>query len=152
MVAWAVYTVAARRICRDHSPATVTSWSLIAGAVVMLPWATGPLLKQDYGALRADAWVGLFWLAAITSVAMMLLWNWLLTHLDSVEVAICSNAQPPVAALLSALALVLGLEVGAVDLGPVFWVGMALVLAGMGLVQRSGESRPAARVAGPDAH
>jgi drug/metabolite transporter (DMT)-like permease len=66
---------------------------------------------------------------------MLLVWNVLLRYLGPVEVAICTNAQPPTTALLSALMAAAGLLSSEQDLGPLFWLGMATILAGVILVQ-----------------
>ena len=135
VVAWVVYTVAAGRTCQDHDPRVVTAWSLILGAVAMAPIAGPSLLAMDYGAVPRDAWLGLAYMVAMTSVAMMLAWNLLLRHLGPLEVAICTNAQPPATAGLSALLSALGVLSGHQDLSALFWMGTGLVIAGVVLVQ-----------------
>jgi drug/metabolite transporter (DMT)-like permease len=85
LLAWVVYTVLAGRTCQDHDPRVVTAWSLILGAVVMTPIGGYSLLTMDYGAIPVAAWAGLAWLIVLTSVAMMLAWNLLLSYLGPVE-------------------------------------------------------------------
>lgn len=135
---WVVYTVAARPLVRAHDARTVTAWSLLLGTAAFLPFAGLPLATTDFSAIPAQAWVGLAWLAAITSTLMMLLWNRMLRHLEPVEVAICANAQPVATALLVWLLSVAGIERPAEtqDLGLFYWFGTALVLLGVSLVQR----------------
>ena len=135
VVAWVVYTVAAGRTCQDHDPRVVTAWSLILGAVAMSPIAGPALLTMDYGAVPGNAWLGLAYMVAMTSVVMMLTWNVLLRHLGPVEVSICTNAQPPATAGLSALLAGLGVLSGHQDLSALFWMGTALVIMGVVLVQ-----------------
>ena len=50
-------------------------------------------------------------------------------------VAICTNAQPPTTAALSALMAGVGLLSSDQDLGFIFWLGMALIVTGVVLVQ-----------------
>jgi drug/metabolite transporter (DMT)-like permease len=90
---------------------------------------------MDYGAVPRNAWLGLAYMVAMTSVVMMLTWNVLLRHLGPVEVSICTNAQPPATAALSALLAGLGVLSGHQDLSAPFWMGTALVIAGVVLVQ-----------------
>jgi drug/metabolite transporter (DMT)-like permease len=71
----------------------------------------------------------------LTSVTMILVWNVLLRYLGPVEVAICTNAQPPTTAALSALMAGAGLLSTDQDLGPLFWLGMITILTGVVLVQ-----------------
>jgi drug/metabolite transporter (DMT)-like permease len=71
----------------------------------------------------------------MTSVVMLLAWNLLLRHLGPVEVAICTNAQPPATAGLSALLAGVGVLSSHQDLTSLFWLGTALVIMGVVLVQ-----------------
>lgn len=146
LVIWVVYAVAARPLLRKHDARTVTAWSIILGTIVLLPPAAGPLARTDFAAVPAQAWIGLAWLAAITSAVMMLLWNRMLRHLEPVEVAICANAQPAATALLAWALAALGVEAPAeaLDLGPLYWLGTALVVAGVTLVQWRPKASPVA--------
>lgn len=138
VASWVAYTLLAGRDCRAHDPRTVTAWSLAAGALLMLPLAGPSLAAVDFARIPVRGWLALAWLGLVTSVAMMLMWNVLLRHLRPEEVAICANAQPLATALLAALLAQLGWLEGDQDLGPVFGLGMALVIAGVWLVQRPG--------------
>jgi len=135
VLSWAIYTIAARESCRTHDPRAVTAWSLILGALMTLPIAGRNLIALPMAAIPVQAWFSLAWLAVITSVVMMLLWNAMLHDLSAVEVAICTNAQPPATALLTALLAGLGWLSRQQDLGLFFFSGMALVIIGVVLVQ-----------------
>ena len=140
MFAWVLYTVLAGRTCQNHDPRVVTAWSLILGAVAMTPLGGYSLLTMNYGIIPLAAWAGLAYLIVLTSVTMLLIWNVLLRYLRPVEVAICTNAQPPTTALLSALMAAAGLLSSEQDLGPLFWLGMVTILAGVVLVQFNNDS------------
>lgn len=148
---WVAYTVAVRPLVRRYDARAVTAWTLISGTLAFAPLGVPTLLAEDLASFSAATWLGLAWLALMTSVAMMLLWNHLLQHLEPVAVAICANAQPPATALLAGLLSALGLLAGDPDLGPIFWCGMGLVLAGVAWVQiaavRGARLRPAAEPA-----
>jgi drug/metabolite transporter (DMT)-like permease len=131
LVIWVFYTVSVRPLVRAHDASTVTAASMILGALSFVPFSVVPALRSDFSLVAPIAWLGAAWLAVITSAVMMLLWNRMLRHLDPVEVAICANAQPVATALLVWL---LGRPQ---DLGPVYWLGTALVLLGVTLVQRA---------------
>jgi drug/metabolite transporter (DMT)-like permease len=135
VLSWAFYTIAARESCRTHDPRAVTAWSLIIGALMTLPLAGRNLIALPVAAIPVQAWFSLAWLAVITSVVMMLLWNAMLHDLGAVEVAICTNAQPPATALLTAVLAGLGWLDRQQDLGLLFFSGMALVIVGVVLVQ-----------------
>jgi drug/metabolite transporter (DMT)-like permease len=135
---WAVYTVAVRELCRRHDPRVVAGWNLILGSLAMMPFGAAALKELDFHRVATSAWVGLLWMAAITSVVMNLLWSQLLRHLQPVQVTVCMNAQPPATALLQfalqAQPLLFGITLNADPLGARFFVGMALVLCGVILV------------------
>ena len=135
MLAWVLYTVLAGRTCQNHDPRVVTAWSLILGAVAMTPIGGYSLLTMDYGGIPLAAWAGLAYMIVLTSVTMLLVWNVLLRYLGPVEVAICTNAQPPTTAALSALMAAVGLLSSDQDLGLLFWLGMITILTGVVLVQ-----------------
>ena len=135
MLAWVSYTVLAGPTCQNHDPRVVTAWSLILGAIVMTPIGGYSLLTMDYGVIPAAAWAGLVYMIVLTSVTMILVWNVLLRHLGPVEVAICTNAQPPTTAILSAMMAAVGLLSSEQDLGLLFWLGMIFILTGVVLVQ-----------------
>jgi drug/metabolite transporter (DMT)-like permease len=138
VASWVVYTVVARPLCRRHDPRTVTAWSLIIGAALMLPVAGADLAALSPTAIPPDVWLSLAWLILITSVVMMQLWNLLLRNLTPVEVAICTNAQPPMTVLLSVVMTAVGFMDRQPDLGFLFFIGMLLVLVGVSLVQLRG--------------
>lgn len=140
MFAWVLYTVLASRTCQNHDPRVVTAWSLILGAVAMTPIGGYSLLTMDYGTVPLAAWAGLAYLIVLTSVTMLLVWNVLLRYLGPVEVAICTNAQPPTTALLSALMAAVGLLSSDQDLGLFFWLGMLSILTGVVIVQVNNHS------------
>lgn len=136
LVVWVVYTTVAGTLTRRHDPRVVTAWALVIGALLLTPFALPSLLALDVGAISARGWVGLLWLAGVTSTLMMLLWNAMLGKLEPVQVAICANAQPAATAALAAGLAAAGYLRGDQDLGPLFWAGTVLVLAGVWLVQR----------------
>jgi drug/metabolite transporter (DMT)-like permease len=113
----------------------VTAWSLVIGALMLLPIAGRDLLTLPVATIPAAAWFSLVWLAVVTSVIMMLLWNVLLHDLTSVEVAVCTNAQPPATALLTALLAGMGWLDRQQNLGLLFFSGMLLVIFGVMIVQ-----------------
>lgn len=135
LVVWVVYTVWVRRLTRQADPRTVTVWTLALGTALFLPFVWEPLAATDFAALSPRAWAGIAWMGAITSTLMMLLWNSMLRSLDPVQVSICANAQPAATAALCALLAATGLPLPAQDLGPAYWAGTALVVAGVVTVQ-----------------
>ncbi len=135
VLSWVIYTVVVQPICRRHDPRTVTAWSLIIGAALMLPVAGKDLVALPLATVPLTVWLSLAWLTVVTSVVMMQLWNLLLRNLKPVEVAVCTNAQPPTTVLLSLLMASVGFLDRQPDLGLLFFAGMLMVLGGVLLVQ-----------------
>jgi drug/metabolite transporter (DMT)-like permease len=135
LVIWVVYTVWVRRLTRTCDPRTVTVWTLAAGTLFLVPFAGRSLVATDFAAVSPAAWGGVLWLAAVTSTAMMLLWNGMLKRLEPVQVAVCANAQPAATAGLAAALTAAGFLQGEQHLGPAYWAGTALVVAGVVIVQ-----------------
>lgn len=141
LLIWVVYTVWVKRLTRTADPRTVTVWTLVLGTAMLVPFAGSSLLATDFDAIPSQAWGGLLWLAAITSTAMMLLWNGMLRRLEPVQVAVCANAQPAATAALAASLSAAGWLQGEQHLGLAYWGGTALVVAGVVLVQFRGAPR-----------
>jgi drug/metabolite transporter (DMT)-like permease len=101
----------------------------------MLPVAWQDLAALPVATIHKNVWLSLAWLIVVTSVVMMQLWNLLLRNLTPVAVAVCTNAQPPMTVLLSAVMAAIGFVDQPPDLGGLFFTGMLLVLVGVLLVQ-----------------
>lgn len=137
VLCWVLYTVMASDLCRKKNAVSVTAWSLILGAGVMLPVAAGTLIRFDFSAVSPAGWFGLSYMIVITSTIMMILWNVLLRHLTPVQVAITTNAQPPATTLLAAATAAIGLLPGDQDLGLLFILGMLLSISGVVMIQKA---------------
>jgi len=142
LVVWVVYTVAAAPMFRAHDARTVTTWILVLGAVALVPFAAAELVDVDFAAISPAAWWGLAWLGLVTSAAMMLMWNAMLRHLQPVEVSMCANLQPAATAALVAALAHEGWIDASQDLGPLYWIGTALILGGVALAQRRRSPAP----------
>lgn len=126
VTAWVLYTAEGKAFIGEHGALRATAWSMIAGALWLLPTAPW-VLRPDF-VLGADAGVkgSILYLALLTSVVSYLLWYWALGRTDASKVAVFSNLQPVATAL--AAWLVLGERIG--------WevaVGGVLVLVGVRL-------------------
>jgi len=135
--AWVVYTAEGKAFIGEHGALRATAWSMIAGALWLLPLA--PWVLRPEFVLGASAVVkgSIAYLALLTSVVSYLLWYWALGRTDASKVAVFSNLQPVATAV--AAWLVLGEHIG--------WevaVGGALVLAGVRVI---GTAPPSSRPA-----
>jgi drug/metabolite transporter (DMT)-like permease len=130
VISWALYSVAARELMSRHSAVDVTALSLIMGTLMTVPAA--PFVFRDFHpmAYTAGVWGSVLFLALGTSVIAYFLWMWCLSHAEASQVAVFTNFQPVVT---TALAVYLLHE----SYAPHFFLGGALVLAGVIAAQRS---------------
>lgn len=126
---WALYTLLTKDLVRRSSALTVTGQALAYGALLSLPLGL-PLMNWNAVSQASNTGIGaMLYLAILTSVLAYFVFGWALTHLDASRVAVVSNLQPVVAALLAWQFL-------GEPIGWGFWAGTALVAIGVGLTQR----------------
>jgi drug/metabolite transporter (DMT)-like permease len=127
----ALYGLIAKRILAVDSAATVTTYAMLIGTVLLLPAA---LLEGMVPAIGRMDWrlVGLVvFLGVLGGAAAFLLWTWALSRLTPTQVAVYVNLNPIVAALLGVLLL------GERRSG-LFLLGFAAVVTGVLLVNWPG--------------
>jgi len=123
----AIYGLVAKRVLAVDSPATVTTYAMLFGTLVLLPAA---IAEGMLPAIRELDWrlVGLIvFLGVLGGAVAFLLWTAALTRLTPTQVAVYVNLNPVVAALLGILLL------GERRSG-VFALGFAAVVTGVLLV------------------
>lgn len=128
VVAWALYTVLSRRIGPAHGAVRLTSWTMLAGTVLTLPFVA-EIDPEHFRTAGLGAWLGIVWLALATSFLSYLLWIYALARAEASQVSVWSNLQPILTAVLA----------WAVQGAPItagFAVGGALVLGGVWMTQR----------------
>jgi drug/metabolite transporter (DMT)-like permease len=140
--AWSAYTVAGKSLLTRYDAITATAWIFLCGAIVMLPVGFLALRGFDPAAPGTRGWLDIGFLSLITSGVAFTLWYVALAHLQASQVAVFSNLQAPLTALLAWLVL---------DQTPdrAVIAGGVLVLGGVILVQLS--QRPNQAQARPEA-
>src|SRR5262249_6358256 len=108
--AWVLSTAEGKAFIGEYGALRATSWSMIAGALWLLPLA--PWVLRPELVLRASPVVtgAILYLALLTSVVSYSLWYWALGRTEASKVAVFSNLQPVVTAV--AAWLVLGERIG----------------------------------------
>jgi drug/metabolite transporter (DMT)-like permease len=127
----AVYGLLAKRVLAVDSPATVTTWAMLFGAVLLLPVAVVEGLVPAIGRLDGQLLGVVVFLGVLGGAAAFLLWTWALSRLTPTQVAVYVNLNPVVAALLAVVLL------GERRSG-LFLLGFAAVVAGVLLVNWPG--------------
>jgi drug/metabolite transporter (DMT)-like permease len=101
----AVYGLLAKRALAVDAPATVTSYAMLSGTLLLLPWALLEGLVPALGRLDGRLLAVVAFLAAPGGAVAFLLWTWSLSRLTPTRVAVYVNLNPVVAALLGVLLL-----------------------------------------------
>ena len=99
----------------------VTTWAIVSGTAFCLPAFLIPGALPPLQTIGPGAWGGILYLAIGTSVIAYPLWMYALRRLEASKVAVATNTQPILTAILS---WIFFREV----LTPGFFVGAALIL------------------------
>ncbi len=101
VVAWAVYIVLGKPYAERHGAVVTTGLSLVIGTLLYVPFGVATSDWRDFQALSALGWWTVAYLVLITSVVSYLIYYWALARADASRVAIWSNLQPVLTALLA---------------------------------------------------
>jgi drug/metabolite transporter (DMT)-like permease len=130
----ALYGLIAKRVLAVDNAATLTTYAMLFGSLVLLPVALAEGIVPAVARLDSQVLGLVVFLGVFGGAAAFLLWTWALSRITPTQVAVYVNLNPIVAALL-----------GIVLLGerrsPVFLLGFAAVVAGVLLVNWPGPRR-----------
>lgn len=129
VVAWAVFAVGGKVYAERYGSVVSTSAAIVMGTILYLPVGLALSDLSRFARVTPLGWASLGYLVLFTSVVAYLLYYWSLARAEASRVAIWSNLQPVLTALL-AWAIY-----GEQLTGP-FVAGGALVLAGVVLTER----------------
>lgn len=126
---FACYVVLGKRVARQYDSISMNTVNLVASSLLLLPFTIRQAIHLDWGSVSWMGWVGLFYMAAISSVAAYTLFYWVLRFMEASRVAAVNYLQP-IGALLVARAFLA--EVPTRQL----LAGGALILLGVYLAER----------------
>ena len=126
---FSVYAVLGKKFARLYDSLTMNTFNLLAGALLLLPLSIQRAVHLNWGSVGRAGWAGLFYMAALSSVAAYTLFYWVLRYMEASRVAAVNYLQP-IAAILVAAAF-LG-EMPTRNL----LLGGALILLGVYLAER----------------
>jgi drug/metabolite transporter (DMT)-like permease len=129
VVAWAVYAVWGKPYAERYGVVTTTGITIVIGTLLYLPVGIFFSRADAFRALSGVGWLSVAYLVVLTSVVSYLLYYWALAREDASRVAIWSNTQPVLTALLAWM-------VSGDRLTPSFVVGGLLVIAGVAMTQQ----------------
>lgn len=142
--AWAGFTVLGKDLLRRIGTLEAITLCFLAGGVSVLPATPWIFRYFDPRAPGLVGWLEVLYLGAVTSALAFSLWYYALRRMEASQVAVFTNLQPPLTAVLAWIAF------GDVP-APLGVLGGAAVLAGVTLAQlpgrRSGGKENALRVA-----
>jgi drug/metabolite transporter (DMT)-like permease len=129
VISWAVYAVWGKPYAERYGVVTTTGITIVTGSLLYLP--VGLLLSNtaSFRALSTVGWGSVAYLVVLTSVVSYLLYYWALAREDASRVAIWSNTQPVLTALLA-------WAVYGDPLTPSFVAGGVLVIVGVVMTQQ----------------
>lgn len=129
VVAWAGYTVAAKR-CSHVDSLLLTAWLSLVGTAMLAPPALIEIGLRGLGPISAQAWIATVYLGALASAVCYLIYNYALRVLDAGQVGTFVNLVPLVGVFSGVMFLDESLHPAAIG-------GGVLILAGVWLSSRS---------------
>lgn len=135
--AWAAYTVQGKKlISASQSWLIITTASVSAGLLFLLPLSIGELWLQGMPHLRYDGLLQLLYLGGLSSALAYGLWNYGLRFLDASEAAPYINLIPVIGLFLSVLILHESLNLVQVAGGAITLLGVWLSNRGQALPEK----------------
>lgn len=135
-VGFCLCTIFASDLTRRMSPLSYTTWTMVSGALLLLPLAAGELLTADWSAATALNWFELLFSASFALVLGYILWNTGVKESGPASTAVFGNLSPVWTAVFATV--ILGESWGAMRI-----TGAAAVLAGVLLVRLGQAVSPA---------
>jgi len=129
---WSLFTVLSKPIAGTVTPLVWTYSYLGLGTLpllVMLPFTGGPQLL----ALDSTGWAAVLFLSLACTALGFVLWGWLLRHLPASTVGLTVFLNPPLTSLSKFTLSILFPATFLFTIGPLEWLGGAIVLAGLAL-------------------
>ncbi|ABC82619.1 DMT family transporter [Anaeromyxobacter dehalogenans] len=129
VVAWSVFAVAGKPYAQRYGAVGSTGVALVLGTLAYLPVGLVATDWSRLAALSPTGWAALGYLVLLTSVVAYILYYWALSRAEASRVAIWSNLQPVLTALLA-------WAIAGERLTAPFVAGGAMVIAGVILTER----------------
>ncbi|AXC14642.1 Permease of the drug/metabolite transporter (DMT) superfamily [Acidisarcina polymorpha] len=111
-----------QRLMRRHPPLVITAYGVISGTAMLAVWVLAVDGLPPLQGVSSAAWLALAASGVLCTATTTLLWNWGIHHVPASRAGVFLNIEP-------ALGSVLGVKLMGDKLGPLTWVGGALILA-----------------------
>jgi drug/metabolite transporter (DMT)-like permease len=125
VIAWAAYTVFAKRLASADHVVTIALVSTL-GALMLVPLAGVELMSTPWSNPSLSAWGGMLFLGIIASALAYIVYGFALRELDASLVGVYTNLDPIVGVLTAILFLGENLYSGQIAGGAIAFIGMWL--------------------------
>src|SRR5256884_915297 len=105
LICEAFYTVRGKSLLVKHPPLLITSAAIVGSALVWIPIAGGEVLYSGWHPLSVTAWLGLGWLALMSTVVAYLAWFKGLEKIEGSAAASTLFVQPLLGTILAIMLL-----------------------------------------------
>ena len=101
VMAWATYTALGRRLVIRYGAINSTVFTALIGTAMFAPIGIWSSVGYKYSSLSGGQWVEVLYLSLGTSIAGYVLWYYALGKIEASKVAVFTNGQPVVTAILA---------------------------------------------------
>jgi drug/metabolite transporter (DMT)-like permease len=140
-LAWSSYTVGSSPLVRRYGSLPITAITMWVGSLGLVLVSLPAFLAQDWGAVRAPAWLALLFSASLAIALAYLIWYHSVGKLGNTRTAVYTNSIPLVA--LGIAWLTLGEVPGSLQVAGAAGIVGGALLVRLGPIQRA-EIRPPA--------
>ena len=132
VVSWALYSIGSRAVMDRMSALTVNWTTLLVATVIQIPllWTDHKMLNAGVASVTPSDWLALAYLVVFATAVAQQAWLFGVQGIGPSRASVLGNLTPVAAVALSALIL-------HESVGPVEIIGIALILAGVWVVDRS---------------
>ncbi|HTP12288.1 MAG TPA: DMT family transporter [Bacteroidota bacterium] len=128
VLCWGLFTVFGKSMAVKYGALRSTSVAAFLGGLMLFPFGIFGASRFHFQSMTEMDWLGVFYLGIGTSIVSYLLWYYALRRIEASRLAVFSNGQPIVAALLAFFFL-------QYTFTGVFLVGGTVTVAGVILTQ-----------------
>jgi drug/metabolite transporter (DMT)-like permease len=134
VMAWATYTALGRKLIVKHGAMNSTVFTALIGTVMFAPVGIWSSVGYNYFSLSSGQWMQVLYLSLGTSIAGYVLWYYALGKIEASKVAVFTNGQPVVTAILAYIFLKQGIS-------PAFALGALITIGGVVITQMNLQRR-----------
>lgn len=127
-VSWALFTVLAKRILKDHTSLRLTTWTAFFGGLFMMPFLINPLAQNAFLQPSLKAWLCLLYVSIMANALAQLLWVTGIAKIGPTKTTMYICLVPLVTIFFAGIILMESIL-------PIQFVGVLLVLGGVYLTR-----------------